>query len=116
MYQGVLRDEARLREKALQLQSQSSSSGPSLNGLNGPNYNAPLNTPSSPVAVPVQQPSAILDPECETCHISPPPALLQAQSAEERKKEREARGREYIEQKGLGERLGREQGTGGRMV
>jgi protein PET117 len=93
MYQGVLRDEARLRDKALLLSQQTSS--------------PPLNTPSAPI----QQPAAVADADCETCRISPPPQLLEAQSGEERRKEREARGKEYYEQKGLAERLSREQGT-----
>jgi protein PET117 len=103
MYQGVLRDEARLREKALAL---------SKNPTPIPTSSAPLNTPSAPI----QQPASTLDPDCETCRISPPPQLLEAQSHEERKREREARGREYEEQKGLAERLGREQGGVKRIV
>lgn len=104
MYQGVLRDEARLREKAQQLHLQTSAPPPP---------SPPLNTPSAPV----QQPAPQLDDDCETCRISPPPQLLEAQSADERRREREARGREYEEQKGLAERLGREQGRAGeRMV
>lgn len=95
MYQGVLRDEARLRDKALLLSQQTTASSP------------PLNTPSAPI----QQPAAVADADCETCRISPPPQLLEAQSGEERRKEREARGKEYLEQKGLAERLSREQGT-----
>jgi protein PET117 len=101
MYQGVLRDEARLREKALALQSQAVS-----------HSSIPLNTPSAPI----QQPAPVMDADCETCRISPPPQLLEAQSSEERKRERELRGREYYEQKGLAERLGREQGEGGRRM
>lgn len=95
MYQGVLRDEARLREKALKLQT-----------------NPPLNTPSAPV----QQPSSVIDEDCETCRISPPPQLLEAQSAEERRRERELRSKEYEDQKGLAEKLSREQGTEGRRM
>lgn len=92
MYQGVIRDEIRVREKAAALK----------------NSSPPLNTPSAPV----QQPAAVMDENCETCHISPPPQLLEAQSAEERRRDREARGREYYEQKGLAERLVKEQGSG----
>ena len=93
MYQGVLRDEARLREKALSVQNSHST--------------PPLNTPSAPI----QQPAPVMDADCETCRISPPPQLLEAQSGEERRRERELRGKEYYEQKGLAERLSREQGT-----
>lgn len=92
MYQGVIRDEIRVREKA------------ALKNSTTP----PLNTPSAPV----QQPAAVMDADCETCHISPPPQLLEAQSGEERKREREARGREYFEQKSLQDRLVKEQGWG----
>lgn len=70
--------------------------------------NPPLNTPSAPIS----QPAPVMDEDCETCRISPPPQLLEAQSAEERKREREIRAKEYIDQKGLGERLGKEQGQG----
>jgi len=99
MYQGVLRDEIRVREKALSLKNATS---------------PPLNTPSAPV----QQPAAVIDENCDTCRISPPSQLLEAQTGEERRKEREARGREYYEQKGLAERLEKAQGTGhgNRMV
>jgi protein PET117 len=58
----------------------------------------------------------MVDPDCETCRISPPPQLLEAQSHEERKKEREARSREYEEQKGLADRLAKEQQGVKRMV
>ena len=92
MYQGVIRDEIRVREKAAALK----------------NSTPPLNPPSAPV----QQPARMIDENCETCRISPPPQLLEAQTSEERRKEREARGKEYLEQKGLGERLVKEQGRG----
>jgi len=92
MYQGVIRDEIRVREKAAALK----------------NSAPPLNTPSAPV----QQPASVIDENCETCRISPPPQLLEAQTSEERRREREARGKEYLEQKGLGERLVKEQGGG----
>lgn len=105
MYQGVLRDEARLREKALKLQSQSA---PTL----APVSNPPLNTPSAPI----QQPAPQIDEDCETCRISPPPQLLESQSPEIRRKEREARAREYEDQKALGERLTDEQGHSGRRM
>jgi protein PET117 len=94
MYQGVIRDEIRVREKAAALKNSNSS--------------PPLNTPSAPV----QQPASVIDDNCETCRISPPPQLLEAQTSEERRREREARGKEYLEQKGLGERLVKEQGSG----
>jgi protein PET117 len=70
MYQGVIRDEIRVREKAAALKNTATSS-------------PPLNTPSAPV----QQPAAVIDENCDTCRISPPPQLLEAQSGEERRKE-----------------------------
>ncbi|KAK4683956.1 hypothetical protein P7C73_g6250, partial [Tremellales sp. Uapishka_1] len=93
MYQGVLRDEERIRLKA---------STPS----------TPLNTPSSPV----QQPASIIDPDCLTCNLSPPPQLLESQSKEARKLEREERGREYEAQRRLGEKLEQQQGVTERLV
>lgn len=75
MYQGVIRDEERVREKALKR---------------------------------VQQPAAVVDDDCATCVISPPPQLLEAQSAEQRAKERQARLDEYEAQKGLARRLSNE--------
>lgn len=98
MYQGVLRDEARVREKAAKAQAGA--------------MNLPLNTPSAPIS----QPAPVMDDDCETCRISPPPQLLEAQSADERRREREARGKEYEEQKGLAERLSRTQGQSGERV
>lgn len=120
MYLGVLRDEARLREKALKLQSESQSQSGSGSGIfeslpisNASNTsNPPLNTPSAPV----QQPSSVVDADCETCKVSPPPQLLESQSPEVRRREREARAKEYEDQKGLGERLVKEQGHSKRMV
>lgn len=76
MYLGVIRDEERVREKALKR---------------------------------VQQPAAVVDDECATCIISPPPQLLEAQSAEQRARERQARLDEYEAQKGLARRLATEQ-------
>ncbi|GMK55467.1 hypothetical protein CspeluHIS016_0205230 [Cutaneotrichosporon spelunceum] len=74
--EGVIRDEERVREKALKR---------------------------------VQQPEAVVDDDCATCVISPPPQLLEAQSAEQRAKERQARLAEYEAQKGLAMRLSKEQ-------
>ncbi|ODO03526.1 hypothetical protein L198_02374 [Cryptococcus wingfieldii CBS 7118] len=79
MGQGIIKDEARLAAKAaLKLQASSS---------------------------PVTQPAPTIDPECTTCVVSPPPQLLEAQSAESRAKEREGRRREYEDQKLLADRL-----------
>ncbi|BEI85415.1 hypothetical protein CcaverHIS002_0508160 [Cutaneotrichosporon cavernicola] len=75
MYQGVIRDEERVREKALKR---------------------------------VQQPAAVVDDDCVTCVISPPPQLLEAQTAEQRAKERQGRLAEYEAQKGLARRLSME--------
>lgn len=72
MYLGVIRDEERVREKALKR---------------------------------VQQPAAVVDDECVTCVISPPPQLVEAQSAEQRARDRKARLDEYEAQKGLARRL-----------
>lgn len=75
MYQGVIKDEERIREKALKK---------------------------------VQQPAAVVDEECVTCVVSPPPQLLEAQSKEQRAIERQARLEEYEAQKGLAQRLSRQ--------
>ncbi|EKC99716.1 hypothetical protein A1Q2_06026 [Trichosporon asahii var. asahii CBS 8904] len=75
MYQGVIKDEERLREKALKK---------------------------------VQQPAAVVDEDCVTCVVSPPPQLLEAQSKEQRAAERQARLEEYEAQKGLAQRLSRQ--------
>lgn len=53
----------------------------------------------------VQQPAAVVDEDCATCIISPPPQLLEAQSKEQRARERAARLAEYEAQKGLAVRL-----------
>lgn len=74
MYQGVVKDEERIRERALKK---------------------------------VQQPDAVVDDDCATCVVSPPPQLLEAQSKEERARERKARLDEYEAQKGLAQRLAR---------
>ncbi|OCF35333.1 hypothetical protein I317_07058 [Kwoniella heveanensis CBS 569] len=112
MYQGVLKDEARLAEKAAALlkaaASPLSSSSPSSNpNTQAHSSNTPLNTPSSPV----QQPAPTVDPECQTCVISPPPQLLESQSAEQRAKERQLRMKEYEDQKKLDVRLRDAQGV-----
>lgn len=75
MYQGVIKDEERLREKALKK---------------------------------VQQPAAVVDEDCVTCVVSPPPQLLEAQSKEQRAAERQTRLEEYEAQKGLAQRLSRQ--------
>lgn len=96
MYLGILKDDERLRQKALSLLSTPSTPT---------THTPPLNTPSAPV----QQPAPVIDEDCVTCIISPPPELVEAQSKEQRAKEREERLLEYQVQKGLGERLGKEQ-------
>ncbi|KAL1411172.1 hypothetical protein Q8F55_002122 [Vanrija albida] len=53
----------------------------------------------------VVQPAAVVDEDCATCVISPPPQLLEAQSKEQRARERAARLAEYEAQKGLAVRL-----------
>lgn len=119
MYQGVLKDEARLRDKALSAASAAASSIISpLTHASG-SANTPLNTPSSPARGPgvpehvaVQQPQAVTDEDCDTCRISPPAALLESQSKEARKVEREARELEYRQQRDLAGRLEKEQGVG----
>lgn len=58
-------------------------------------------------AAAVQQPSPTIDPDCVTCVISPPPKLHEAQTKEQRARERKARLDEYEAQKGLAERLER---------
>ncbi|WVQ98562.1 hypothetical protein IAU59_005688 [Kwoniella sp. CBS 9459] len=127
MYQGVLKDEARLAEKAAALlkaaaspitaSTSSSSSSSSPSNTQAHSSNTPLNTPSSPV----QQPAPTIDPECQTCVVSPPPQLLESQSAEQRAKERQLRMKEYEDQKRLDVRLRDAQGvskepTGSRLV
>lgn len=100
MYQGVIKDEERVRLKAL-TKEQAIATSP------------PLNTPSAPV----QQPAAVIDEDCVTCAISPPPELVESQSKEQRAAERRERMAEYEAQKGLANKLGNEQGvTDGRMV
>ena len=96
MYQGVLKDEERTRQKALLLTNSTPQTS-----------STPLNTPSSPV----QQPAPITDPDCQTCVLSPPPELVEAQSREQRAKERRDRLLEYEAQKGLAKSLEREQGV-----
>ncbi|ORY21593.1 hypothetical protein BCR39DRAFT_591537 [Naematelia encephala] len=147
MYQGVLKDDARLKLRAETLAKlstpgaeilspddpataplhslsttiqpssslppiayESSSSSSSLPPIayqsSAPSSSSPpLNTPSSPV----QQPASVIDEDCETCKISPPPELVEKQSADERKKERRERWEEYERQKNLGQRLEAEQ-------
>ncbi|TXT13729.1 hypothetical protein VHUM_01096 [Vanrija humicola] len=56
-------------------------------------------------AAQVLQPAAVVDEDCATCVISPPPQLLEAQTKEQRAKERAARLAEYEAQKGLAVRL-----------
>ncbi|ADV20624.1 hypothetical protein I305_06363 [Cryptococcus gattii E566] len=87
MYQGILKDDARLAAKAAAAAAATQSQ-------------------SQPVA----QPAPTVDPDCTTCVISPPPQLLESQSAEQRAREREGRKREYEEQKQLAGRLATEQG------
>ena len=94
MYQGVLKDEERVRLKAL-TKSQAITTSP------------PLNTPSAPV----QQPAAVIDEDCVTCAISPPPELVESQSKEQRASERAERMTEYEAQKGLARKLGEKQGV-----
>lgn len=53
-----------------------------------------------------------MDEDCDTCRISPPAALLEAQSKDARRAEREAREAEYKQQRSLAGRLEREQGVG----
>ncbi|WWC61371.1 uncharacterized protein I303_103952 [Kwoniella dejecticola CBS 10117] len=111
MYQGVIKDEARIAAKkaaaallpaALTPQSISDEVP-----LKAHSSGTPLNTPSSSV----QQPAPVIDPECQTCVISPPPQLLEAQSKEQRAKERDLRMKEYEDQKKLEGRLRGEQGV-----
>ena len=69
----------------------------------------------------VPQPAPVYDDDCLTCIISPPPELVEAQSKEDRQREREERLAEYEAQKALGGRLEQEQGVhadpvGGRLV
>lgn len=97
-----MKDEARLREKAAAAAAAAANAVASA-------VPPPLNTPSAPV----QQPAAVSDPDCETCRISPPPQLVEAQSKDERRAERIAREKEYEAQKRLAGQLSREQGTGG---
>jgi protein PET117 len=107
MYQGVIKDEERMRQRALvqqQTQLSSTSSTSTVQATSTP----PLNTPSAPV----QQPAAVIDPDCVTCVISPPPELVEAQSKEQRAAERASRMAEYEAQRGLARRLEQEQGVG----
>ncbi|WVQ78250.1 hypothetical protein IAT38_000334 [Cryptococcus sp. DSM 104549] len=123
MYQGVIKDEARVAAKAAALLASASSAiSPSPSSSpSSPSPSSslpPLNTPSAPIQQPVTQPAPQVDPDCQTCVISPPPQLLEQQSAEARARERALRQREYEEQKGLAGRLRVEQGVreGGRDV
>jgi protein PET117 len=104
MYQGVLKDEERLRQKALALLNPTA---PTSTNSTPQTHTTPLNTPSSPV----QQPAPVVDPDCITCTISPPPELVESQSKEQRAKERRERYLEYEAQKGLGRKLEQEQGV-----
>ncbi|KAK6902685.1 hypothetical protein I203_107944 [Kwoniella mangroviensis CBS 8507] len=127
MYQGVIKDEARIAAKAAAsaaaavlkpITPSALTSTPSKDVTSTAHSSGtPLNTPSSPV----QQPAPVIDEECTTCVISPPPQLLESQSKEQRAKERELRMKEYNEQKSLDSRLRNEQGvseqpTGTRLV
>lgn len=89
MYLGVIRDEERVRAKAEE--------------------KARLATLGQKA---VTQPASVVDEDCATCVISPPPQLLEAQSKEERARERQARLLEYEQQKGLAQRLETTQGKG----
>ncbi|GFZ46388.1 hypothetical protein JCM24511_04635 [Saitozyma sp. JCM 24511] len=132
MYLGVLRDEARIKDKAARLASAltpsallpstlSSPSSSSSNASSSPSSSSPSrSTPSSsassssahpPFTPSVSQPAPIIDPDCEVCRISPPPQISEKQSADERRMEREMRAQEYVAQRKLAEDLGREQGV-----
>jgi protein PET117 len=92
MYLGVIRDEERVRAKAEEKARLAA-------------------------AVRVVQPDAVIDPECATCVVSQPPQLLEAQSKEERARERAARLLEYETQKNLARKLDVEQNkTESRLV
>ncbi|WWC69701.1 uncharacterized protein I206_103644 [Kwoniella pini CBS 10737] len=111
MYQGVIKDEARIAaKKAAAALLPSALTPQSISDevlFKAHSSGTPLNTPSSPV----QQPASVIDPECQTCVISPPPQLLESQSKEQRAKERELRLKEYEDQKKLEGRLRGEQGV-----
>ena len=165
MYQGVIKDELRTRNKAtaaaaarLQTASQGATIIPSVASASA--AVAPLNTPGAPIqrsydlqsipsnstsasasssssfssswwsstpssspasirrfdepdhslmGVGVAQPSPLVDEDCTTCIVSPPPQLAEAQSKEQRQREREERLAEYEAQKRLAGRLEREQ-------
>ena len=69
----------------------------------------------------LSQPAPVVDEDCLTCVISPPPELVEAQSREDRQREREERLAEYEAQKALAGKLVQEQGVhadpvGGRLV
>jgi len=91
MYLGVIRDEERVRAKAEEKARLASSA-------------------------PVVQPAPVVDDECVTCVISPPPQLLEAQSKEERARERSARLAEYEAQKELAAKLDAQQNKAERIV
>lgn len=95
MYQGVLRDDERVRQKALLAQNAVQSSS------------TPLNTPSSPV----QQPASVIDEDCVTCKISPPAQLVESLDKETRARERQERAEEYEAQRRLGKTLEKAQGV-----
>ncbi|WWC85239.1 uncharacterized protein L201_000101 [Kwoniella dendrophila CBS 6074] len=119
MYQGVIKDEARIAEKAAKAAKEAaaavlptslipSSLNPNeQNEINSKAHSSstPLNTPSSPV----QQPAPVIDEDCQTCIVSPPPQLLESQSKEQRAKERQLRLKEYQDQKNLENKLKIEQ-------
>ncbi|RSH95609.1 hypothetical protein EHS25_000701 [Saitozyma podzolica] len=136
MYLGVLRDEARIKDKAARLASaltpsallpsthspsSSSSSSSSSSHSPSPLSSSPSSpTPSSsassssahpPFTPSISQPAPVIDPDCEVCRISPPPQISEKQSADERRMEREMRAQEYVAQRKLAEDLGREQGV-----
>lgn len=90
MYLGVIRDEERVRNRELEKARVAAA------GAAG----APVNA---------VQPAAVVDEDCVTCVVSPPPQLLEAQSKEQRAAERAARLAEYEQQKGLAASLGKSQ-------
>ena len=106
MYLGVLRDEERVKDKALALLASvspmSSSSSPTSFPPTPPSSSTSPSTPST-------QPAPVVDPVCATCAISPPPQIHEQQSKEARAAERRERLAEYEAQKGLADTLNREQ-------
>ena len=111
MYLGVLRDEERVRLKAASAATAAASSSSPSASVSITKDIPPPYKPAGMGVGTVVQPPPVVDPECQTCIISPPPDLVESQTLLERQRDREERRKEYEAQKSLAGRLEREQGV-----